>query len=183
MAQQHQTPTPNSYGQGPGIYSPENDIFYLQEDSKPTSQSMDRGPSNNSINSTTSNNSSWTNVSWNASLTPASPMSSWEEVPYIKWEENTDAAEYSPEGSQGFQTPVFPPSSFADPAPIADTRPTPTSLGWSPDSPLLKLYKFVVTKQKDPYFELQEGYASSYQIPPRVYLDYPEYVPVPNPSQ
>ncbi|CZR60519.1 uncharacterized protein PAC_10415 [Phialocephala subalpina] len=148
-------------------------------DPAPTSISMDRGQglSNNSINSSTSNTSSWTNVSLNTSLTPASPMSSWEEVtPHIKWEDSIDSidnAEYSPNGSQGFQTPIFPPSSFTEPA-ITDTRPTPTSLGWSPYSQLLNLYKFVVAKQKDPYFELQEGYGPTYQTPPRVFLDYPE---------
>ncbi|KAF8865125.1 hypothetical protein BDZ45DRAFT_580891 [Acephala macrosclerotiorum] len=101
-------------------------------------------------------------------------MSAWEEVsPLIKWEDNVDAAEYSPDGSQGFQAPVFPASSFTEPQ-IADTRPTPTSLGWSPHSQLLNLYTFVVAKQKDPYFELLEGYDPTYQTPRRVYLDHPE---------
>ncbi|KAF8856795.1 hypothetical protein BDZ45DRAFT_593729 [Acephala macrosclerotiorum] len=73
------------------------------------------------------------------------------------------------------QALVFSPSFCPEPAATRDTRPTATSLGWSPHSQLLNLYKFVVAKQKDPYFELQDGYDPTYQTPRRVFLDYPKY--------
>ncbi|KAE8453999.1 hypothetical protein EG329_007775 [Mollisiaceae sp. DMI_Dod_QoI] len=181
MAQQHQI-LPGSYRQGPGTDCLENDMFCFQEDSAPIgSASMDRGlGSNNSSTSTDTSTSSWTKVTWNSTITPSSSMSSWEEVsPRIKWEDTADNSQYSPAGSQGFQTPIFHPSPFTEPAaftePTIDPRPTPTSLEWVKNSQLLNLYKLVVPKGKDPYFQLLEGYAVSYQTPQRVFLDRPEY--------
>jgi len=56
-----------------------------------------------------------------------------------------------------------------------ENRPTPTSLGWKIDTSLLKLYKFLVAKGKEPYFELLPEWTATYETPSRVYLDKPEY--------
>ena len=53
-------------------------------------------------------------------------------------------------------------------------RPTPTSLKWL-DTDLLSLYKFVVPKGKEPYFELLPSYFVSSETPEIVYLDHPRY--------
>jgi hypothetical protein len=54
------------------------------------------------------------------------------------------------------------------------TRWTPNTLGWLPNSELLNLYKFVVRKAKEPYFQLMDSWTPTQQTPARVYLDYPE---------
>lgn len=74
-------------------------------------------------------------------------------------------------------TSMTSPSSIGEPAmdDMAD-RPTPTSLSWTPESRILELYKFVVSKRgKDPYFQLLEGCAVTDQTPARVFLDLPKY--------
>ena len=50
-------------------------------------------------------------------------------------------------------------------------RHTPSSLGWSQGTELVKLYKFIVPKGKLPYFELLEKWTPTYNTPTRVYLD------------
>lgn len=50
---------------------------------------------------------------------------------------------------------------------------TPSSLGWAPESELLRLYKFIVPKGKEPYLELLQGYQICFNVPQRVYLDPP----------
>jgi hypothetical protein len=55
-----------------------------------------------------------------------------------------------------------------------DVRYTPSILGWTKDTELLKLYKFVVPKSKLPYFELLEQYTPTYETPFKVYLDAPK---------
>lgn len=59
-------------------------------------------------------------------------------------------------------------------------RSTPSSLGWTPDTKLWKLYKFVVTKGKEPYLELLPEYVCTRETPERVYLDPPKYVSLPS---
>ncbi|CAD6444705.1 dedf643d-e780-4689-a075-725ca4ab91fb [Sclerotinia trifoliorum] len=50
---------------------------------------------------------------------------------------------------------------------------TPSSLGWAPESELLRLYKFIVPKGKEPHLELRQGYQICFNVPQRVYLDPP----------
>lgn len=58
--------------------------------------------------------------------------------------------------------------------PSSQQRSTPESLGWVPGSDLLKLYKFVVQKGKEPYLELLLGCSVTPDTPERVYLDPPK---------
>lgn len=53
---------------------------------------------------------------------------------------------------------------------------TPTSLGWSPETELLRLYKLIVPKGKEPYLELLPGYTIHQNTPQQVFLDPPRYV-------
>jgi hypothetical protein len=55
----------------------------------------------------------------------------------------------------------------------ANQHPTPKSLGWTSDTELPKLYKFVVTKGKDPYLELLPSFTATRETPNKVYLDTP----------
>ncbi|ATZ53269.1 hypothetical protein BCIN_09g01430 [Botrytis cinerea B05.10] len=48
---------------------------------------------------------------------------------------------------------------------------TPTSLGWSPETELLRLYKLIVPKGKEPYLELLPGYKIHQNTPQQVFLD------------
>ncbi|KAF7861507.1 hypothetical protein EAF04_008070 [Stromatinia cepivora] len=50
---------------------------------------------------------------------------------------------------------------------------TPSSLGWAPESELLRLYKFIVPKGKEPYLELLPGYQICDNMPQHVFLDSP----------
>lgn len=52
-------------------------------------------------------------------------------------------------------------------------RPTPSSLGWS-DSSFLVLYKFVVPKGREPFFDLLSGNFATADTPTTVYLDFPK---------
>jgi hypothetical protein len=54
------------------------------------------------------------------------------------------------------------------------TRWTPITLGWTPNSDLLNLYKFVVRNAKEPYFQLMDPWTPTQQTPRKVYLDNPE---------
>jgi hypothetical protein len=185
MPQQYQVFPPGCYRQGHGTTYLDNEVSYFQEHSGGVgSAAMDRGQglSNNSI-STDNSDSAWSDLSWNTNITAASPMSTWEEVPSFRikgednaytWDENMDSIEYSPAGSQGFQTPMPQSSSFTETT--MEARHTPTSLGWSPHSRLLEMYKFVVGKGGNgPYFQLLDGYAVMEQTPARVFLDLPRY--------
>jgi hypothetical protein len=51
------------------------------------------------------------------------------------------------------------------------TRPTPRSLGWSRNDPIMKMYLFHVNKGKDPYFQLRDKKDVSDTAPHKVYLD------------
>lgn len=52
-------------------------------------------------------------------------------------------------------------------------RPTPSTLGWKDSKILENLYKFVVTKGKEPYFELLPTCITTSDFPARIYLDAP----------
>lgn len=58
---------------------------------------------------------------------------------------------------------------------------TPSSLGWSPETGLLRLYKLIVPRGKEPYLELLPGYQICSNTPQHVFLDpsrcvnYPEW--------
>jgi hypothetical protein len=56
----------------------------------------------------------------------------------------------------------------------SSVRPTPLNLGWF-DNELLSLYKFVVQKGKEPFFELLPTCLVTIQTPKIVYLDSPRY--------
>lgn len=58
--------------------------------------------------------------------------------------------------------------------PDTTTRWTPNTLGWTPNSDLLNLYKFVVRNSKEPYFQLMEPWTPTQETPMKVYLDNPK---------
>jgi hypothetical protein len=62
-------------------------------------------------------------------------------------------------------------SSFGSFQQTENVRHTPSSLGWSQDTELVKLYRFIVPKGKMPYFQLLEKWTPTYQTPTRVYLN------------
>jgi hypothetical protein len=62
-------------------------------------------------------------------------------------------------------------SSFGSFQQTENVRHTPSSLGWSQGTELVKLYKFIVPKGKMPYFQLRENWTPTYETPARVYLD------------
>ena len=51
------------------------------------------------------------------------------------------------------------------------TRPTPVTLGWMPDTWLVKMYTFLAPKGQEPYFKLRHEYKETPETPQRVYLD------------
>jgi hypothetical protein len=53
------------------------------------------------------------------------------------------------------------------------TRPTSSSLGWTDCSDLFKLYIFVVSESKEPFFELLPGFTAADPTPLEVFLDLP----------
>jgi len=53
---------------------------------------------------------------------------------------------------------------------------TPSIVGWSPESPLIELYHFVVPKGRDPYLQLNSQFTPTAETPERVYLDKPRKV-------
>ncbi|KAG4033862.1 hypothetical protein MFRU_004g03600 [Monilinia fructicola] len=55
----------------------------------------------------------------------------------------------------------------------SSVKSTPSSLDWSPKTELLRLYKLIVPKGKEPYLELLPGYQACYNTPQRVFLDQP----------
>jgi hypothetical protein len=57
---------------------------------------------------------------------------------------------------------------------LDSARWTPNTLGWTTNSELLNLYKFIVRKSKEPYFELMDRWTPTPQTPAKVYLDNPE---------
>lgn len=76
--------------------------------------------------------------------------------------------------------PQYLPPSPTIQVPLADNvldniRWTPSSLWAGTD--LLDLYKFVVQKGKEPFFQLVPHWTVTAQTPARVYLDYPRKVP------
>lgn len=60
----------------------------------------------------------------------------------------------------------------------SSVKSTPSSLDWSPKTELLRLYKLIVPKGKEPYLELLPGYQACYNTPQRVFLDQPRQVSV-----
>ena len=82
--------------------------------------------------------------------------------------------------SDNFSTPQYLQSQyFESSSPLehsnsdwSTSRATPSSLGWI-DNSLLKVYKFVVQRGKEPYFELLPGCCVTSDTPARVYLDTP----------
>jgi hypothetical protein len=62
-------------------------------------------------------------------------------------------------------------SSFGSFQQTENVRHTPSSLGWSQGTELVKLYRFIVPKGKMPYFQLRETWTPTLETPARVYLD------------
>jgi len=126
------------------------------------------------------------------------PPNSWSMIPGVSQSGNLHSNPLGPEQmsdlydssgstnrSYAFTTSPLPPpttdfyshhsgSSFYGQPTGFESRPTPTSLGWEKDTHLLKLYKFVAAKGKDPYFELLPQWTATYETPATVYLDKPE---------
>jgi hypothetical protein len=55
-----------------------------------------------------------------------------------------------------------------------NVRYTPSSLGWTHGTELLRLYTFVVPKGLEPYLDLLQDWTPTYETPFRVYLDHPK---------
>lgn len=53
----------------------------------------------------------------------------------------------------------------------SSVKSTPSTLGWSSKAEQLSLYKFIVPKGKEPYFELLPGYQVCYNTPHQIFLD------------
>lgn len=62
-------------------------------------------------------------------------------------------------------------SSFGSFQQTENVRHTPSSLGWSQGTELVKLYRFIVPKGKMPYLQLLDEWTPTYETPERVYLD------------
>jgi hypothetical protein len=56
------------------------------------------------------------------------------------------------------------------------SRPTFYSLGWTMNSPNVRLYSFRVPKCKEPYFELKSPFTPTTETPRKIYLDEAKYV-------
>jgi hypothetical protein len=59
---------------------------------------------------------------------------------------------------------------------VLPSRHTPSSLKWRLNSDLLKLYSFIVTRGKEPYFELLPRWTATQATPQIVHLDSTKYV-------
>ncbi|KAH7395495.1 hypothetical protein BKA64DRAFT_60605 [Cadophora sp. MPI-SDFR-AT-0126] len=54
----------------------------------------------------------------------------------------------------------------------SEAKPTPSTLGWGDDTKaFVRLYRFNVSEEDEPYFELLPGIDASSRLPPQVYLD------------
>ncbi|KAF7898226.1 hypothetical protein EAF00_004672 [Botryotinia globosa] len=103
------------------------------------------------------------------STAPSSPSMSFDFNPshlpqyyddgYNQVYDNYTAASYSMERSSSSQSHSL--------------KATPSSLGWSPETELFRLYKLIVPKGKEPYLELLPGYAIHQDTPQQVFLDPP----------
>lgn len=138
---------------------------------------MPRPESSGSSTTTFKSNSAWSDSSRTTNSTQAPtwvPPSYMNDEAYNYWREIVESMGYSPDNLLGVQSTMpQPPSSTHT---KLDGRPTLTSLGWSPRSPFLEIYKFVVERGgRDPYFQLLDGYAITEQTPARVFLDPPRY--------
>ena len=133
----------------------------------------DRGRNDSGLSNISGVSMSSSNLTYDSFTSPSTPTGnpSWGYNPIPKTEDDssslTPPAEYYtvPPGSQ------FIPHDEHD-----ATRWTPITLEWTTNSKLLNLYKFVVRKSKEPYFELLDPYTPTFETPSRVYLDHPEYV-------
>ncbi|PQE05760.1 egg shell protein [Rutstroemia sp. NJR-2017a BVV2] len=87
-----------------------------------------------------------------------------------------DEAEYTPTTYDNYTTR---PSTYEQSAPTQQSivKWTPLSLGWTPNTDLWKLYKFIVPKGREPYLELLPGLVVYDNTPSRVFLDPPSNVP------
>jgi hypothetical protein len=112
---------------------------------------MDRTASNTSSASQLSNFSS----SEHCFSIPTSPVSS---MPHGPYEGNYLATQQHDSAYGSFQQ-------------TENVRHTPSSLGWSQGTELVKLYEFKVPKGKRPYFQLRKGWTPTYETPALVYLD------------
>jgi hypothetical protein len=80
----------------------------------------------------------------------------------------TAPLQYSPVSPPDLQY-TLPPHDHHD-----STRWTPSTLGWTINSELLKFYKFIVRNSEEPYFQLMDPWTLTQQTPAKVYLDNPE---------
>jgi len=59
----------------------------------------------------------------------------------------------------------------------SEANPTPSNLDWGDDTKaFLRLYRFNVSEQDEPYFELLPGIGATSRLPRQVYLDTSQYV-------
>ena len=120
--------------------------------------------SNNSARSRKTSSSSYYSVSSPTLSYGSTSASSTSQAGFSRYPTSTAYSDYMESPPRSESTP----RSFV--------RSTPSSLGWLPDTKLWKLYKFVVTKGKEPYLELLPDYVWTRETPERVYLDQPKYV-------
>ncbi|PQE30268.1 C2H2 finger domain-containing protein [Rutstroemia sp. NJR-2017a WRK4] len=107
----------------------------------------------------------------------SSPSMSYDyESPQQSQPSYQDEADYTPTTYDNYTTR---PSTYEQSAPIQQSivKWTPLSLGWTPNTDLWKLYKFIVPKGKEPYLELLPGLVVYDNTPSRVFLDPPSNVP------
>ena len=120
-----------------------------------------------------SNISDSSGVSLSSTLTYASTPGPTTPTGNLHWE-GYSAISKQTEHSSSSLTPSQWDSQFTTFNQPASTRWTPITLGWPTNNELLKLYKFIVQKSKEPYFELMEPWTPTAQTPTKVYLDSPK---------
>lgn len=100
--------------------------------------------------------------------------------PSMSYDLNTSQSPqyYDDSYSQGYNnyTAVSPTLERSLSSHSSSIKSTPSSLGWSPETELLRLYKLIVPKGKEPYLELLPGYQVCYNTPQQVFLDPPRCV-------
>lgn len=175
-----------AYGQGPtDSYA---DVQYNRDQTRAivTDQQWGEQYGNNIMTRNNSNFSNFSEVSLSSSNTyvsipsPTTPTGNMHFGGYstvAKTEYGSSSLTPSPWGDSQF-TAFDQPESMgwtSGTLDLPDTmRWTPKTLGWTPNSDLLNLYKFVVRNSKEPFFQLMDQWTPTKETPMKVYLDNPK---------
>ncbi|KAM3075086.1 hypothetical protein ACMFMG_007456 [Clarireedia jacksonii] len=167
-------PPPSPQDSRPRLYQ-EQDKLYPGSTSIPAAMGgwcMDR-----EMNYSNQSNDSSQSRSSGAYYTPqpSSPLMPYEHDSQLSQLSQQDEAKYAPTTYDNYTTTS---QYIVQSAPIQQRifKWTPSSLGWTPNTDLWKLYKFIVPKGKEPYLELLPGLVVYGDTPSRVYLDPPSNV-------